>query len=79
MRTLSVSGRRLLGVAVLVLAGAIGAVGSLAATAYGTAPAGSRGAASAPKCATSGVVIWIDTQGNGAAGSIYYNLELTNL
>jgi Domain of unknown function (DUF4232) len=34
---------------------------------------------SAPACATSGLVVWLDTRGNGAAGSIYYRLELTNL
>jgi uncharacterized protein DUF4232 len=35
-------------------------------------------AAAPPPCATSGLVIWLDTQGNGTAGSIYYNLEFTN-
>jgi hypothetical protein len=25
------------------------------------------------------LVVWLDTQGNGTAGSIYYNLEFTNL
>jgi hypothetical protein len=32
-----------------------------------------------PTCVTSGLVIWLDTAGNGAAGSIYYNLYFTNL
>jgi len=32
-----------------------------------------------PKCATSGLVVWLDTRGNGAAGSIYYQLKFTNL
>lgn len=36
-------------------------------------------AASLPRCASSGLVVWLDTQGNGAAGSVYYQLELTNL
>jgi hypothetical protein len=35
--------------------------------------------AGTPKCATSGLVVWLDTQGNGTAGSIYYTLEFTNL
>jgi hypothetical protein len=35
-------------------------------------------AASAPACSTSGLVIWLDTRGNGTAGSTYYNLEFTN-
>ena len=30
-------------------------------------------------CNGAGVVVWLDTQGNGTAGSIYYNLEFTNL
>jgi hypothetical protein len=33
---------------------------------------------SATPCATSRLVIWLDTDGDGAAGSIYYKLELTN-
>jgi hypothetical protein len=35
--------------------------------------------AAAPGCQTPGLVIWLDTQGNGTAGSIDYNLEFTNL
>jgi hypothetical protein len=38
----------------------------------------SGGQAAAPSCRTSGLVVWIDTQGNGAAGSVFYHLELTN-
>jgi hypothetical protein len=37
------------------------------------------GAAGAPACATSGLVVWLDTTGNGTAGSVYYALEFTNL
>lgn len=33
----------------------------------------------APKCATSGLVVWLDTEENGTAGSIYYGLRFTNL
>jgi hypothetical protein len=36
-------------------------------------------AASAAACTTPGLVVWLDTQGNGTAGSIYYTLEFTNL
>lgn len=36
-------------------------------------------AAAPPRCATSGLVVWLDTQGSGAAGSVYYRLEFTNL
>jgi hypothetical protein len=35
--------------------------------------------AAAGACATSGLSVWLDTTGSGAAGSIYYKLELTNL
>jgi hypothetical protein len=56
------------------------AAGVLALVA-GSIPAAARGhaATSAPRCATNGLVAWLDTQGNGAAGSVYYKLELTNL
>jgi hypothetical protein len=36
-------------------------------------------AASAPACTPRGLVIWLDTQGSGAAGSTFYTVELTNL
>lgn len=34
---------------------------------------------STPACETPGLVIWLDTNGNGAAGSVFYNLQFTNL
>jgi hypothetical protein len=43
------------------------------------AVASTAGAASAPACTTSGLVVWLNTMGNGAAGSIYYQLQFTNL
>jgi hypothetical protein len=55
--------------AVLVPAAALAAPGAAAQAGHTTAPA----------CATSGLDIWLDTQGSGAAGTIYYNLEFTNL
>jgi hypothetical protein len=33
----------------------------------------------APRCTTGELVVWLNTTGNGAAGSSYYNLEFTNL
>jgi hypothetical protein len=33
----------------------------------------------APACETPGLVIWLDTSGDGAAGSVFYDLEFTNL
>ncbi len=44
-----------------------------------TAAARARAAAGPPRCASSGLVVWLDTQGSGAAGSSYYMLKLTNL
>ena len=35
--------------------------------------------ASTPKCALSGLVIWLDTHGGGTAGATYYYVEFTNL
>jgi hypothetical protein len=43
---------------------------------------GSTGYASAtttPRCATSALVVWLNTQDDHAAGSSYYTLEFTNL
>lgn len=34
---------------------------------------------SLPRCQTSGLVVWLDPTGNGAAGSFYDNLRFTNL
>jgi hypothetical protein len=59
------------------LTGAIACGAALTAIAATTSPAATT--ASAPRCATSGLVIWLETQGNGAAGSIFYNLDFTNL
>jgi hypothetical protein len=36
-------------------------------------------AAAAPGCQTGGLVVWINTQGNGTAGTIFYTLNFTNL
>ena len=36
-------------------------------------------AASVRACTTANLDVWLDTQGNGAAGSSYYNLNFTNL
>lgn len=70
--------RRLTGAIALACAAALAAmaVSATASSARRTAAATSAGT---PKCASSGLVVWLDTQGNGTAGSIYYNLEFTNL
>ena len=50
---------------------------SLAAGAIAAATPAANGATRS--CATPDLVVWLNTQGNGAAGSIYYRLEFTNL
>ncbi len=35
--------------------------------------------ASTPACQTPGLVIWLDTNGNGAAGTTFFKLHFTNL
>jgi hypothetical protein len=61
------------GAALLATAAAL-----LAATAPG-APAAPARAASPPKCATSTLVMWLNSEGSGTAGSFYYHLEFANL
>jgi hypothetical protein len=53
-------------------------VGALAVTAASWAAPGAR-AAGTPACQTGGLVTWLDLPGNGAAGSIIYSLDFTNL
>jgi Protein of unknown function (DUF4232) len=88
MRPLRPSRRRLTGAVVLACAAVLipaAALGAASPSAGPDATVGDGGvsltpvAASTPKCATSGLVVWLDTQGNGAAGSDFYTLELTNL
>jgi hypothetical protein len=50
-----------------------------AATAVMIAPAHPASATTTPGCATSGLVVWLNTQADHAAGSSYYKLGLTNL
>jgi hypothetical protein len=72
----TLSPRRLTGVAALACAAALAPAAALAGTASPAAPGAAVGA---PRCATSGLVVWMNTQGDGAAGSIYYTLKFTNL
>jgi hypothetical protein len=67
---------RLLHTTGLACAAAVASAAALTATASPAAPAR---ASAAPRCAASGLVVWLNTTGNGAAGSVYYNLYLTNL
>jgi hypothetical protein len=41
-------------------------------------PPASESRAAPPRCASSGLVVWLDTQGDATAGSVYYSLEFTN-
>jgi hypothetical protein len=66
---------RMIGLAVLAVAAAMIPAAALAATTSSAAGA----TATTPRCATAGLVIWMDTNGDGAAGSIFYTLKFTNL
>jgi hypothetical protein len=65
----------MIGLAALAVAAAMIPAASLAATTSSAAGA----SAATPRCATAGLVIWMDTTGDGAAGSIFYTLKFTNL
>lgn len=72
-RCLRLYGSRLLGLA---------AVAYMVAAGVGLSGAGNAAArtgTTTARCAISDLDVWLDTEGNGAAGSIYYNLEFTNL
>jgi hypothetical protein len=71
----TLSRRRLAGTAAIACAAALIPVASLAATASPSAPAA---VASTPGCTTAGLVIWL-TYHDGAAGTLYYNINFTNL
>jgi len=64
----------------LLTAGALACAAALIPASALAAPGAARASrAATPACATSGLDIWLSTQGNGAAGTIYYELEFTNL
>jgi hypothetical protein len=71
----ALSARRLTGVTALACAAALAPAVALAATTSAAATA----TAAAPRCQTSGLVVWMDTPGSNAAGSVYYTLKFTNL
>jgi hypothetical protein len=71
----ALSFRRLLGVVALAALALV-----LARGITGAFPGASTAAAgTTPGCATPGLVVWLDTRGDGAAGSTFYKLKLTNL
>jgi len=77
MKFLSTTTRRVIAVAAAVVAGLAISSAAYAATSSGTARAG---ASAVPGCSASALGVWVAVeQGNGAAGTIYYPLEFTNL
>ena len=66
--------RRVVAVAAAVAAGLAISTAAYAATSSGTSPA------AIPRCSANDLGVWVAvSQGNGAAGTIYYPLEFTNL
>lgn len=75
--TLRITGRRVVAVAAAAVAGLAISTAAFAATSSGAA---STAVASIPRCAAGDLGVWLAVgQGNGAAGTIYYPLEFTNL
>ncbi len=74
MRLSAISPGRLALAAAIACAAALVPVAALAATSSPAAPA-----AGTPPCATSGLVIWMDTQGSPGASQDYFSLYFTNL
>ena len=70
------SRHRLIGAAALACAATLAPAAALAAASSPRAP---EATASAPRCATSGLVVWLNVPpGNGYAGGAAYYLEFTN-
>ena len=70
--------RRVVAVAAAVVAGL--AISTAAYAATSSPGAASTTAASIPRCTASDLGVWLAVdQGNGAAGTVYYPLEFTNL
>jgi hypothetical protein len=77
------TGRRLaaaiVGCCAILLPGAALAAPSGPAPSATAASARPAAHAVAPGCETPGLVIWLDTNGDAGAGSVYYKLQFTNL
>jgi hypothetical protein len=77
MKYLPATARRTVAVAAAAVAGLVICTAAYAATSSSTA---STTPAAVSKCTASDLGVWVAIgQGNGAAGTIYYPLELTNL
>ena len=81
MKHLSTTARRVATViAAASLTGLIAAAAAFAASSSGTALAADTAPAAVPACTAGNLGAWVAVdQGNGAAGSIYYPLQFTNL
>ena len=72
----STTARRILAAAAVTCAAALAPAAALASPG---SHAGAAPAATTPPCATSGLDVWLNTQGSGASGKTFYFLEFTNL
>jgi hypothetical protein len=61
------------------LVGAFALVAGVMVVGLSSGPSIASGAAVAPLCTTANLDVWLNTTGNGAAGSSYYSLNFTNL
>jgi Protein of unknown function (DUF4232) len=78
MKYLPTTARRVIAVAAAAVAGLVISTAAYAATSSGAAS--TTAAAVIPECTASDLGVWVAIdQGNGAAGTIYYPLEFTNL
>jgi Protein of unknown function (DUF4232) len=77
MKRLSTTAHRVIAIGAAAVAGLAISSAAYAATSSGTARAA---ASSVPRCISFNLGVWVAVdQGNGAAGTIYYPLEFTNL
>jgi Protein of unknown function (DUF4232) len=77
MKYFSITARRTIAVAAAAVAGLAISTAAYAATSSGTVHAAT---AAVPRCTARDLGVWVAVdQGNGAAGTIYYPLEFTNL
>jgi hypothetical protein len=72
----STAARRILAAAAVTCAAALAPAAALASPA---AHGGAARTTATPACATSGLDVWLDTQGSGALGKTEYFLNFTNL
>ena len=71
----STAARRIVAAAAVTCAAALAPAAALASP----GPQAAAAQTATPSCATSGLDVWLDTQGNGTLGTTYYKLEFTNL